>query len=228
MENTIIVTLRCKDMRSFGRQALTGIWSGAVLATLLMMALSLVPLLSFKLVFDSVTMEKVSDIYTMIVSGPITLGYVYFILAVFRRKSTSPIEVFYGFERFFKALGLALVMSFFIILWALLFIIPGIIASIRYSMAFYILADHPEMGIMDIINESKRLMKGNKLKFFCLQFSFIGWIFLVSLTAGIGSLWLIPYMEASTVGFYELANGNLRPQYPELTANEENGGSPIS
>ena len=37
MENTIIVTLRCKDMRSFGRQALAGMWSGAVLATLLMM-----------------------------------------------------------------------------------------------------------------------------------------------------------------------------------------------
>ena len=37
-------------------------------------------------------------------------------------------------------------MELFIILWSLLFIIPGIIASFRYSQAFFILADDPDMA----------------------------------------------------------------------------------
>lgn len=46
-------------------------------------------------------------------------------------------------------------MGIFVMLWSLLFWFPGIIAYYRYSQAFYILAENPEKGIMDCINESK-------------------------------------------------------------------------
>ncbi len=221
MGDSNIVAVSCSNMRGWGRQALSGRWTTAVLGTIILSVLMAAPILVFKLVFNADTLEKVSDLYTFIVSGPLTLGYITFILSIFRRKSTTPIEIFYGFERFGKALGLMVVMNIFILLWTLLFIIPGIVASFRYAMAFYILADHPEMGILEIINESKRIMYGNKMKLFCLQLSFLGWALLTVFTVGIGYFWLMPYVTATTTGFYEVACGNLRPYYSKLAADNE-------
>ena len=159
---------------------------------------------------DSVTPSGISSIYSLLISGPMTLGYAMFAISIFRKRATSAAEVFYGFERFGKAFGLYIVTSIFILLWAVLLIVPGIIAAIRYSMSFYILADNPEIGIMEAIAESKRMMQGNKWKFFCLNLSFIGWIILSCFTLGIGLLWLLPYMEVSIVAFYDITNGSLR------------------
>lgn len=224
MNDSNLVTLTCSNMRSWGRQALSGRWSMAVLGTILLSALTALPILLFSFIFDINSLDYISDLYAMLISGPLSLGYIMFIQAIFRRNNTSPMEIFNGFERFGKALGLFLLMNILILLWSLLFIIPGIIASYRYALAFYIMADHPEMGILEIIGESKRLMRGNKWKLFCLHISFIGWILLTILTAGIGYFWLLPYITASTVGFYEVASGNLRPQYPRLSPEAEDGG----
>jgi uncharacterized membrane protein len=46
-------------------------------------------------------------------------------------------------------------------------------------------------------------MKGNKWKYFCLQWRFFGWALLCVLTLGIGFLWLQPYMMTSSARFYE-------------------------
>ncbi len=226
MDSSNLVIVTCNNMRSWGRQALAGNWSTAVLGTLLMSLLMSLPVVVFVFLFDSATMENVSNIYTLLVSGPLTLGYTAFILAIFRRKSASPLDIFNGFERFGKALGLMIVMNVFIFLWTLLLIIPGIIATYRYAMAFYILVDRPEMGILEILDESKRLMMGNKLKLFLLHLSFFGWAILAALTMGIGFFWLSPYITAATSGFYEVANGNLRPYYPTLSPDTPETGEP--
>ena len=84
----------------------------------------------------------------------------------------------------------------------LLLIVPGIIAVYRYALAPYLMAEDPEMGAMEAIEKSKELMKGNKWRLFCLQFSFIGWMLLSSLTFGLGNLALRPYQEAAYAAFY--------------------------
>ena len=71
-----------------------------------------------------------------------------------------------------------LLMMVKILAWSLLLVVPGIIAAIRYSMSFFVLADHPDWKVTECIEESKRLMNGNKGKFFCLMLSFIGWFLL--------------------------------------------------
>jgi uncharacterized membrane protein len=206
-----LVQVTSSNMRSWGRQALSGRWGMAVLGSLLFTALMYVPILIFTRIYHSNVLEHVSNIYVFIAGGPLNLGYAAFIISIFRRKSTSAGEIFYGFEHFLKALGLMLLMNILIFLWTMLFIIPGIIASFRYAMSFYILVDNPEMGIIEVLRESGKMMRGNKWKFFCLQLSFLGWAILMIFTLGIGYLWLMPYIVASTVGFYEVANGNLRP-----------------
>ena len=152
---------------------------------------------------------------------------------MFRRQIVGIGDVFLGFERYGKALGLFLFQGLFILLWSLLFIVPGIIAAIRYSQAFFILADDPNKGIRQCMDESKMMMRGNKAKYFCLSLSFIGWGILASIPAGVlsgisealylsgfmtvlfdivGALCMAPviaYIYSTQAGFYEILAGHL-------------------
>jgi uncharacterized membrane protein len=134
-------------------------------------------------------------------------------LAVFSqsyaRKDKQPQidQVFSGFQNFGTGLITYLLMVLYILLWMLLLIIPGIIAALSYSQAFFILADNPSLSASEVLSKSKEIMDGHKLKLFFLGFNFIGWIFLCILTLGIGFLWLIPYMRVSYACFYnEICN----------------------
>ena len=88
----------------------------------------------------------------------------------------------------------------------------AVVASYRYAMTPYLIAEFPDLTVMDAIRESKRLMNGNKWRFCCLNFSFVGWIFLTIFTLGVASLWLTPYMNAANAAFYLQITGreNLR------------------
>lgn len=74
---------------------------------------------------------------------------------------------------------------------------------LSYSLVYLIGYDNEEMSAKDLVEESAKLMHGNKIKFLLLQFSFIGWIILSAFTFYIGLLWVIPYMQISIVCFYE-------------------------
>ena len=112
-------------------------------------------------------------------------------------------------DKFVQSFVIELLVGVFTFLWALLFIIPGIIMAYAYGMAVYIQEDHPEMSAMDCIRESKKLMDGHKWELFCLDFSFIGWWLLVIVTCGIASLWVGPYMQTAHAEFYrELIGDN--------------------
>ena len=94
-------------------------------------------------------------------------------------------------------------MCIFILLWTLLLIIPGIIATYSYAMTFFIIADDPQAGALEAIGRSKEMMRGHRWKLFCLFLRFIGWSLLCLLTFGIGFLWLTPYMQTSLAHFYD-------------------------
>lgn len=88
-------------------------------------------------------------------------------------------------------------------------------------MTSYILAENPEMSAGEAIDRSEELMKGNKWRLFCLQFSFIGWSILCAFTLGIGTLWLTPYMEAASAAFYRDITAPLAgEEMPRLSATE--------
>lgn len=87
-------------------------------------------------------------------------------------------------------------------LWTLLFIVPGIIKGLAYSLTPFIVKDNPQLSPNQAINLSMKMMKGHKFDLFYLYLSFIGWIFLAILTLGIGLLWVIPYMQTSMAAFY--------------------------
>ncbi len=110
-------------------------------------------------------------------------------------------------HRFGDGFCLNILTAIFVLLWTLLFIIPGIIASYSYAMAPFIMLENPNCGARCAISESKEMMRGNKWRLFCLDISFIGWIILSAFTLGIGYLWLNPYMEVSRAAFYREISG---------------------
>ena len=155
-----------------------------------------------------------------IVGCAIELGYNLFNISLYQSKGAPRIDsLFSRFSIFGNALVLRLLMFLKILLWSLLFIIPGIVAAYRYSMAPYLLAEHPELSASEAIEQSKQMMSGNKGRLFCLQLSFIGWFLLAALTAGVGYVFLAPYTKAAETAFYLDLTGRLPlPQAAAYTA----------
>ena len=139
---------------------------------------------------------------TLIIGGAIELGLCAYHTRLNLGQKPAFSSLFERFEIFLKALGLRLFMSLFIFLWSLLLVVPGIIAAYRYSMAPYLMAEYPEMGIREAVSRSKELMSGNKGRLFCLDLSFIGWWLLSALTFGILGLWISPYWRTARAAFY--------------------------
>lgn len=143
-----------------------------------------------------------------VLGSVISLGYSRFNLDLVDRRRDPDIGTLFGFFPHWKNATIAkLLETVYVFLWSLLFIIPGIIASYSYAMIPYIQAEHPEMTPSDVLARSKEMMEGNRWRLFCLQFSFIGWGILSSLTLGIGNLWLTPYKQAATAAFYRDVSG---------------------
>lgn len=87
-------------------------------------------------------------------------------------------------------------------------IIWAIPRAYSYKLALYIINDNPDMLAKETVEKSAEIMNGHRWEFFWLQLTFIGWAFLACLTFGIGMLWLIPYIQVSTVAFYDNLIGN--------------------
>lgn len=140
---------------------------------------------------------------TLILGGAVKLGLVnYNIDLITKRNAPAFSTLFSRFSIFGKAFLLHFMINLFISLWTILLVIPGIVASYRYAMAPYLLAENPELGVMEAISLSKQMMKGNKWRLFKLYFSFFGWCILGVLTFCIGFLWITPYVYASEAAFF--------------------------
>ena len=86
-------------------------------------------------------------------------------------------------------------------------IVPVIVASYRYLLMPYLMAEHPELRARDAMQLSKQMMRGVKGNAFGLRLSFLGWELLCIATFGIGYLWLQPYIAAADAAFFrELGN----------------------
>jgi uncharacterized membrane protein len=139
----------------------------------------------------------------MVFGGPLMLGFLGYFSKKARGEQVKLGNLFDGFNLFGKGLLLFLLRGIFLALWSCLLIIPGIVKSFSYSMAFFILRDNPDIKVTEAITRSRKMMKGNKGKLFGLYLSFIGWGILCILSLGIGFLWLVPYINLSVANFYE-------------------------
>jgi uncharacterized membrane protein len=61
------------------------------------------------------------------------------------------------------------------------------------------------------------MMMGHKWEFFLLNLSFIGWILLAALTAGVGLVFLYPWLLTTITNYYE----DLKKEYNSKHTNVE-------
>lgn len=141
---------------------------------------------------------------SIIITGP--LGYsISRILTKCARdkKQADFVDLGVGFKECMSdAILLSVVSKIFIVLWTLLFIIPGIIKSYAYSQAFYIQQDQKNKDWKYCIDKSQEMMKGHKWDLFVLDLSFIGWYIVGLLCLGIGTLFVTPYHQMARANFY--------------------------
>jgi uncharacterized membrane protein len=86
---------------------------------------------------------------------------------------------------------------------SLFLIVPGLYFMYSYAMVPYIMHDEPDLGIIELLQKSRKMMKGNKIRFFVFQLSFIGEILITILTLGIAGLHTAPYMYIASAMFYD-------------------------
>lgn len=133
----------------------------------------------------------------------ISAGYAKFNIDLVNNENPSIVTLFKYFKHWKRLVYTNFLVFIKVFLWMLLFIIPGIIASYRYAMVPYILAENPNLQANEVLDLSSKMMKGNKWRLFCLQLSFIGWGLLALLTLGIGFIFLTPWQVASQACFYK-------------------------
>lgn len=233
METRLIVT-PSKEIRRQAREILKGKWMAAFIVTLVAAAIIAIPTVIISTLctatvdpYDPASANVgliafgslLSIVVALILAGAVGPGALKVYLDAARGGDFKIETLKYGFSFIGKALGLVFMAFIRVFLWTLLLIVPGIIAGFRYSQAFFILIDDPSKGINQCIEESKQMMNGNKMKYFCLGLSFIGWALLVSIpvallegfytgdqtTMGYAMLSLIFSIPEVVLGIYQFA-----------------------
>lgn len=143
-----------------------------------------------------------------ILGGVIQLGYAKFLLKQHDQQEPQANDLFSYIDHFGAGFCQLLLRNIYTALWSLLFVIPGIVASYRYAMTPYILAENPELTASEAINISKEMMYGHKWELFCLDMSFFGWHLLCGLTGNLGYIALNPYTNAARTVFYRQLQAN--------------------
>jgi uncharacterized membrane protein len=153
--------------------------------------------------YKETTLERICGWASFFITAIITVAQYY----VYLKMSRGPEPVHFGdfmegFSNWWRAVLASLWMYFWIILWTLLFVIPGIVKMIAYSQTYFIITEFPEIPVTKALDISKLITKGFKGDLFIMWMSFIGWGFLCCLSCGIGFIWLIPYINMSMTNAY--------------------------
>lgn len=212
-----------QELRATARNALRGKWC---LATLVAFLAGLLGVDGFSLNLSSTT-EQLNDflsdydlwdlllpylrtagtvllavsILYFIIGGTIRLGLCIFNLLLIDGQKPAVSNLFSQFYRIWDGFCLSFLTQLYVTFWSLLFVIPGIIKSYSYALAPYLMAERPGMTARAALSASSDLMRGNKLRLFFLQLTFLGWILLCSvpLTLGVTVFCIAALSDALTL-----------------------------
>jgi len=109
----------------------------------------------------------------LVINGPLELGMAILALSVCRNDDSKIELLFKGFNHFVTAFVAYLLRLIYVVLWSFLLIVPGIIKALSYSMTMYIIADDSTISAQTAITKSKKMMEGNKGRYFLLMLRFI-------------------------------------------------------
>jgi uncharacterized membrane protein len=147
-------------------------------------------------------------------SAVIGTGFTWYALRVSRGEKPDYRSLFDGFTRFGRVLLLCLIKGVIVYAGLLFLVIPGVILWLRYSMAIRICYDNPDFSAVKCLRESARLMRGLKVEYLTLGFSFFGWFLLglavqlvlpAVVAVPVTDIWLNLYAGVAASRFYDAA-----------------------
>lgn len=150
----------------------------------------------------------IGSIAALVLAGPISVGVMLVLTNVTAGKSVSIGQIFDPIGYCFVSAFLAnLLQGVFVFLWSLLLVVPGIMKAYSYAMTFYVLRYEPNLTGTEALRRSESLMNGHRMELFKLQLSFIGWLLLCTVTFGLATIWVAPYMEVTETIFFDSIYG---------------------
>ena len=205
------------DYRAEARAALEGRWTEAVLMFLILILVACAFSVPFGFVSGvyagsmtwlTESMSGCSFLVSVLLVMPLGYGLSNALLSFVRSNAeeTSGLsEMWHFFRRDYSRSvpALLLVMVLSTLLGIITLGIGAIVLNYAYAMVPYLLRDYPELSAREALRTSKEMMKEHKWDLFVLDLSFIGWLLLGIMTAGIGLLWVAPYMDTTHAAFYE-------------------------
>lgn len=167
-------------------------------------ALSSLLFMSAVLFRDTPLYVWLCSVASFFIAAVFTVAQIY----VYLKMSRSPDNVsfgsfFEGLAYWWRAVRASIWKNFWAYLWSLLFVVPGIIKFyFSYSQLEFIVAEFPHIPVRKALDMSKKIMKGHKLDWLCLNLSFIGWFLLSAITWRIADLGITPYFTVTRVNAY--------------------------
>ena len=160
--------------------------------------------------------------------APISAGATLYFLKVARGENAKYQDLYHMFgdiKTIWKSIAITFLVYVGTVFFLILLIVPGIIFAYMFSMSIAVFADNTDIGIIEAMKESARIMKSEKWNLFKLQITFIGWwilVFAVAIAIGItlffvskllvapatliamviGMTWLLPFYFTANFGFY--------------------------
>lgn len=123
------------------------------------------------------------------VSCFLVLGVNQCIMQILQGKPVRVEEVFSVWKSALSAFSLRILQLFYVALWSLLLLVPGIIAALNYSFAFAVMADKPETDATLALQISKQMVRGYRWELFLIYL----YIFLITALV-FGAALVIPFI----------------------------------
>ena len=142
------------------------------------------------------------NLLAVCLAGYIQLGIAVFSLDVYNKGEVNFTTIFSRFNDV-KPIIFIIILTIAIALGFILLVIPGIILALMYSQIFFILADDPDIGIIEAFNLSEKMMRNNKWQLFMLNLEAFLYFFAGIFTLFIWWVWLLPRYSIAYAGFYE-------------------------
>lgn len=158
-------------------------------------------------------------IYTFLVN-PVEAGK----SAFFFKARNGDVRIGYTFDAFRSGRYMATVKTMFLRMfytwmWSILFIIPGVVKSLEYSLIPFLVAENPNLPAKRVFEISRRTMEGEKGKLFLLHLSLVGWYLLGLMACCYGVYFVLPYHQAVKTEFYACMRAKMLVQ--GITTEEE-------
>ena len=159
--------------------------------------------------FIAYVVESAVGLGSLALSGALTFGFNRTMVQIYRGHTPKFETYFDGFQHFMQTLILFLLITTICMVGFVLFVIPGLIAGVGLSQSFYVLQERPELGAIEALKESWRLVwsQGHFWKVVGLSLLSLFVILLGVLAFGVGLFFAIPVVSVANAGLYDELKG---------------------